>query len=141
MAAGRAPRRPAGAAPDVDPEGDELADGGALTAPALAGPTAWLWPREVGSEVRDRFVAHVAAGPGGVGIVGISGSGPARELMIRAVQERAGDTFAPASYLRRTPPTGLVARPLDPPLELPLVLVWRGVPGRALEQLLRRLPR
>ncbi|MGZ4604158.1 MAG: hypothetical protein ACXV0U_11255 [Kineosporiaceae bacterium] len=47
----------------VVPEGDELTDGGALTAPALAGPTAWLWPREVGSEVWDRFVAHVAAGP------------------------------------------------------------------------------
>ncbi|MGZ4612071.1 MAG: hypothetical protein ACXV3S_05140 [Kineosporiaceae bacterium] len=52
-----------------------------------------------------------------------------------------GYTFAPASYLRRTPPTGLVARPFDPPLELPLVLIWRGVPGRALEQLLRLLPR
>ena len=123
------------------PEDDELADGDALTAPALAGRMAWLWRREVGSEVWDRLVAHVAAGPGDVGIVGITGSGPAPELMIRAVQENGGYTFAPASYLRRTPPTGLVARPFDPPLELPLVLAWRGVPGRALEQLLRRLPR
>jgi len=34
-----------------------------------------------------------------------------------------------------------VALPFDPPLRAPLVLTWRAPPARALQRLLRRLPR
>lgn len=118
---------------------DPLARGETVTAEALSERTLWMWPRATGGRMWDLLVSYVGAPAGGIGIVGSPGGGAAQELMIKAVQEQGGYTFAPASYLRRSDPARTVAVPLDPPLQIPLALSWRGHPSAALQRLLQHL--
>ena len=118
---------------------DPLVGDGVVSGPALAGRTLWMWPPSTGTQAWRRFVGHVGASDSTVGIVGHPGGGPAQELMIQAVQDKGGYTFAPVSYLRRTTPAGTAAVPLSPPLRIPLTLAWRAEPSGALRRLLEYL--
>lgn len=121
------------------PESDPLAKGDTVTAGALADRTLWLWPPATGRRMWDLLAGAVGATDEGIGIAGSPGGGAAQELMIKAVQEQGGYTFAPASYLQRAHPARTVAVPLDPPLRIPLTLCWRGRPSPGLQRLLQHL--
>jgi DNA-binding transcriptional LysR family regulator len=122
---------------------DPLARRDTVPRAALAGRTLWMWPPTTGRQSWERLVDAAGVAPEEVAIVGGPGGvgGPAQELMIQAVQDEGGATFAPASYLRRSSPAGTTARPLDPPLRIPLILCWQGAPPPALQQLLQHLHR
>ena len=117
-------------------EDDPLAAGDVVAAGALADRTLWMWPPMSGTQAWELLVAHVSAPPHTIATVGGVGS-PALELMIRAVQDKGGYTFAPASYLARATPAGTTALPLEPPLQIPLTLTWRTEPLPALRALIR----
>lgn len=111
---------------------------GPVTPADLAGRTLWLWPPATGRQAWERLADHAGVPHGEVGIVGGTG-GPSQELMLQAVRDKGGWTVAPASYLRRAAPAGLVAVPFAPPLRLPLTLCWRGSPPPALRRLVAHL--
>lgn len=117
---------------------DPLAGHDAVPRAALAERTLWMWPPTTGRQSWERLVDAAGVAPEDVAVVGGAG-GPAQELMIQAVRDEGGATFAPASYLRRSTPAGTTALPLDPPLQIPLVLCWRGAPVPGLQHLLDHL--
>lgn len=120
---------------------DPLAHHETVPRTALADRTLWMWPPTTGRRSWERLVDAAGVEPEKVAIVGGPDGvgGPAQELMIQAVQDKGGATVAPASYLRRSTPAGTAARPLDPPLRIPLLLCWQGVPPPALQHLRQHL--
>lgn len=119
-------------------EDDPLATGDVVPAGRLEDRTLWMWPPTTGNQAWELLVGHVSAPPRAIATVGDTG-GPALELMIRAVQDKGGYTFAPVSYLNRTAPAGITALPLDPLLQIPLTLTWRTDPPPALQTLISDL--
>lgn len=122
----------------VLPADDPLGAQAAVRPTDLGDRTLWAWQPHTGRRAWHHLVEHVHATDDHIAFVGgREGTvGPVLELMIRAVQRRGGYTFAPASFLRRSAPTGVIARSFDPPLRVPLLLAWHGTPSAGLRHLL-----
>lgn len=121
----------------VLPAGDPLARQDAVSPGDLADRTLWMWRPHTGRRAWRHLVEHVAPPEDRIAYVESPREhvGPVQELMLEAVRTRGGYTFAPASLLRRSPPAGVVDRPLDPPLRVPLLLAWQGTPSAGLRRL------
>jgi DNA-binding transcriptional LysR family regulator len=106
--------------------------GGAVPVAALAGETILLFPRHLAPAVWDRLRHHLR--PEGPDRVAIEPDqlGAASSLLTAVA---AGRGLAPA--ISRDPAvTGIVVRPLEPPLTLPLEIVWREPAGVSLQRLI-----
>jgi DNA-binding transcriptional LysR family regulator len=122
------------------PAGHRLALGGAGAVPVgeLADETLVLFPRDLAPGVWDRVVGHLLPGTGarhGQVVAEPDPLGGPATMPAAVVAGHAIGVVAPA-LRRRTGVAGIVVRPLDPPLTLPLELVWREPADPALRQLL-----
>jgi DNA-binding transcriptional LysR family regulator len=108
---------------------------------ALADETLVLFPRDLAPGVWDRVVDHLLPGrgprPGQVLAEPDPLGGPAT-MPAAVVAGHAIGVVGPALG-RRTGVAGIAVRPLDPPLTLPLELVWREPADPALQPLLTLL--
>ena len=105
--------------------------GGAVPVRALAEETILLFPRHLAPEVWERLRDHLR--PGGTDrVVTVSDQFGSASALLTAVAAGRG---VGATVVRDPAVAGVLLRPLDPPLALPLELVWREPAGRALQRL------
>jgi DNA-binding transcriptional LysR family regulator len=105
--------------------------GGAVPVTALADETIVLFPRYLAPRVWDLLRDHLRPGPGRIVIEPDQLAGPSSLLTAVA----AGRGLAPTTT-RDAGVGGIVVRPLDPPLTLPLEIVWREPAGPSLQRLI-----
>lgn len=115
-----------------------LAAAEAVPVDELADETILVFPRQLCPGVWDRITGHLlpaAALRCGQRLTEPEGvSGP--ETLLAAVAAGRGVAAIAPAIAQHSAIRGIVVRPLDPPLMLPLELVWREPAGPALEQLI-----
>jgi DNA-binding transcriptional LysR family regulator len=124
----------------VLPVNHRLASGRAVPVGELTDETLVLFSRDLAPRVWDRVVGHLLPGPGprpGQVLAEPDPlAGPAAQLAAVAAGRGVGVV---ASALGRLTGAGVAVRPLEPPLTLPLDVVWRSPADPAVQELLRLL--
>lgn len=123
------------------PAAHRLAEGSIVRVGDLADETLVLFARDLAPGLWDRVVGHLLPGTGprvGQVLAEPDPLGGPATMPGAVVAGHAVGVVAPA-LSRRTGAAGVVVRPLDPPLTLPLDLVWREPADPALRQLLTLL--
>jgi DNA-binding transcriptional LysR family regulator len=108
----------------------ELTDESIVMFPRPLSPRAW-------DTMHDHLLPNGPSRPGQVITQANATTGP--EVVLRGVTAGRGVGPAIKRLAERAPRDGLVFRPLDPPLTLPLELTWREPAGQALRQVVTRL--
>jgi len=116
----------------VLPAGHRLAELPAVPVADLAGETIVLFPRSLSPGVWDRTVRHLLPDSSSGQVLTEPNLLGGQQALLAAVAAGRGLATVPAPGAQHA---GVVCRPLDPPLTLPLELVWRDPPRPAVTEL------
>lgn len=123
------------------PARHRLADGAAITVADLAAETILMFPRDLFLGFWEHIVAHLL--PAGMSRPGQVITQPdlinAPEAILRSVADGQGVAPVAPAMAEQLAVAGTVIRPLDPPLQVPLELVWRERPPPGLERVIDML--